>query len=169
MDALHYFGKVVKTHGIEGELHILCEPDLSEIVIKEEVLFLEYEGIALPFYINSIKMLNSGAFLISFLDYDKIGLVKRFVSCKVFINPKDKSTIPEVFDERALISYTFIDINLGELGVLEDVIFKQQNLFVLNRDGNEILLPVISEFISEINHSAKEVYLELPEGIIDEF
>ena len=169
MDALQYIGKVAKTHGIEGELYIAYEPDLSEIILKEEVLFFDYEGMALPFSVNEVKMLNPGAFLISFLDYDQIDQVKRFVSCKVYVDSQGKYDIPEVFDERVFIGYTFIDDNLGEIGVLEDVMFKQQNLFVINRNGTEVLLPVVPEFITGVDHDAKELYFSLPEGMLDEF
>lgn len=169
METLHYVGKVVKTHGIEGALHIACEPDFSEIISKEQVLFLEYEGMALPFCVNELQMLNPGAFLISFLDYDHIDQVKRFVSCKVYIDTKGKDNMPDVFNERNFIDYTFIDVNLGVLGVLKDVIYKQQNLFVLNRNDTEILLPVLPEFIIDVDHNSKEIYLDLPEGMLDEF
>ena len=169
MDTLHYIGKVAKTHGIDGELQIACEPGLSKIILKKEVLFLNYEGMALPFFVHEIQMLNPGSFLVSFLDYDNIDQVKRFVSCKVYIDPADKDDIPELFDERVFIGYTFIDNKLGQIGVLEDVIFKQQNLFVINHEGCEILLPVVLEFITGVDHDAKELYFDLPEGMINEF
>lgn len=168
MDTLHYIGKVAKTHGVEGEVQIACESDFSELIENKEVLFLQYEGMALPFIINEIKWLNSGVFLVSFLDYNKVEEVKRFVSCKVLIAGDENDTIPVSFDERVFISYTLIDEKIGVLGVLEDVIFKQQNLFVVNRNDNELLVPVVSEFITGVNYDTKELFLDLPEGMLDE-
>lgn len=164
MHALRYLGKVAKTHGIEGNLLLIVEAELIDKIQKSKPVFLEIDGLPVPFFIKDLRILTNTSLLLSFIDYNSVELVKRFCGVKIFIDIDEGEHLDT---ESNLISYTFIDEKLGVLGVLQEIIIKQQNLFVLELDGKELLIPVVDEFITGLNHDKKELYLNLPEGMLD--
>ena len=54
------------------------------------------------------------------------------------------------------------------VGTITDVVENTaQNLFVIEHDEKEFLVPAVEAFIQRIEHPEKIVYLELPEGLLD--
>jgi 16S rRNA processing protein RimM len=64
--------------------------------------------------------------------------------------------------------YLLIDVQNGELGKIDEIYFMPaQTLLEFKFQGNEIMLPCHEETIVKINHSKKEVLVNLPEGLLD--
>ena len=42
-----------------------------------------------------------------------------------------------------------------------------QNLFLIESDENQYLIPVVEPFIERIDHKKKSIYFDLPEGLLD--
>jgi 16S rRNA processing protein RimM len=64
--------------------------------------------------------------------------------------------------------FSVIDMNFGELGVLESVLdLQHQILFQIRYRGKEILVPAVDETIKEIDKENKILRIEAPEGLID--
>ena len=60
-----------------------------------------------------------------------------------------------------------IDENLGELGEITDIDESTINtLFVIDNDGEEILVPAQEEFIIGIDQENREILFNLPEGLV---
>ena len=63
--------------------------------------------------------------------------------------------------------YTAVDENLGELGEITDIDESTINtLFVIESDGEEILVPAQEEFILGIDRENREIFFNLPEGLV---
>lgn len=62
------------------------------------------------------------------------------------------------------IGFTVEDKNLGIVGEIDDVDDATENvLFVLG----DKLIPVVTDFIEEIDHDRKILYTHLPEGLLE--
>ena len=67
-----------------------------------------------------------------------------------------------------MIGYTIIDVQKGELSKVDDIYFlPTQTLMLFQYQNNEIMLPCHAETIVKINHTKKEVLINVPEGLLE--
>ena len=60
-----------------------------------------------------------------------------------------------------------VDKKLGEIGEITDIDESTINtLFVVEKQGEEILIPVQEEFIAGIDHKKRTITFDLPEGLL---
>jgi 16S rRNA processing protein RimM len=61
-----------------------------------------------------------------------------------------------------------VDVNYGEVGFITGINESTaQPLFEVNKNGVEIFIPMIDDFIKKIDRKNKSVLVETPEGLID--
>ena len=59
------------------------------------------------------------------------------------------------------------DITAGEIGVIEYINDQtSQHLFVVNKNGKEILIPINDDFILNLDRTNKIINLKLPDGLL---
>ena len=64
--------------------------------------------------------------------------------------------------------FTAIDQRLGNFGTIQKISDNGvQALFEIEKDNTTILVPVIDEFIIEVNRENKSILFNTPEGLID--
>ena len=64
--------------------------------------------------------------------------------------------------------FSLIDAEKGLLGVISEVDQTTDNvLFVIPTKDDELLIPAGEEYIDEIDHDKKIIYVTLPEGLLD--
>ena len=89
----------------------------------------------------------------------------------VFITEEDLKELPEdTFYIRDLIGMTVADAETGEtIGTMKDVLQNTaQDVYVISRkEGSDILIPAVSEFVKEVNLEEKTVKVKLIEGMAD--
>jgi 16S rRNA processing protein RimM len=75
---------------------------------------------------------------------------------------------PEEEAEENYNGYLLIDERHGELGRIEGIEEMPGNdVFVVLKNGKEILLPVLEDFIEEIDDEAKIIRYKAPDGLIE--
>lgn len=161
-------GQLYKTHGLKGELSFsMTHPDLFE-ENEYEYLFIEMEGIFVPFYISEYRFKSNESGYITFDDVNDEKQAKEFVNKELYVRaPEDDETTP-LQGFFMFIGYEVIDKHLGSVGKIRDIDDTTINtLFVLNNGGEEVLIPVSDEFFTEIDHEGKIIYADLPEGLIE--
>jgi 16S rRNA processing protein RimM len=89
--------------------------------------------------------------------------------CEIYIPmailPKQKNTglYPQNIE-----GYTVIDANRGNTGIVGKIIeMPQQFLLSIDFNGKEILVPIVDEIVKDIDHKAKTIHIEAPEGLIE--
>jgi 16S rRNA processing protein RimM len=93
-------------------------------------------------------------------------LVKPTVGRNIFYYSTKAVKSKKQIDE-SIIGYTLIDLTLGNIGILEDIIeMPGQMMFQTTHQLNEVLIPAVDEFMDEIDHEKQIIYLKLPEGLI---
>jgi 16S rRNA processing protein RimM len=64
--------------------------------------------------------------------------------------------------------YQLVDQELGNLGVIEEIVESPgQHLAMLDYQGREVVVPLNPVFIQSVDHNAKKVQVDLPEGLLD--
>ncbi len=60
------------------------------------------------------------------------------------------------------------DINFGEIGLIDSINdSSSQPLFVIKTETEDILVPMVDDFIQKIDRKNKKVLVKTPEGLID--
>ncbi len=175
---LKQIGSFTKTHGVHGQLALNPSDNISfdlldKGLIEKEAVFIELDGIPVPFFIaeNGIRELNDTTILISLegVDNEK---AKQLFPCKVYINTYYLSDIDESNkdDPNNWIGFSVKDTKLGDIGEIKEFIdLKENPLLSIDCKGREILLPLLADFLLEVNIEKEFIKTELPEGYLEAF
>jgi 16S rRNA processing protein RimM len=168
-ETLYFLGTLVKTRGIEGEyimaLNNLRSEDLPEI----ESVFIEINGLLVPFFIAHLIDAGESSILIKFDDIDSKAKAKEFIGCNIYI-PADKVNFSDDLysDSRDLIGYEISDMKHGYIGKITDILDIRDNpLFKVRAENNEYMIPANKNIIKEINHNKKVIITDIPDGLLN--
>lgn len=159
---------ILKTKGLKGEMQLYVDfENLADI--NFDALFVEIGGKLAPFFVASIKYPQKNSAYLYLEDIDTIEkaspLVKKDIYLPNKLKPKKKK---KEFTLKDLKGFIAVDEKEGELGEIDDVIeYPQQLMASLNYQGKEVLFPLNTTFIKGIDVEGGEVYLDLPEGLLD--
>jgi len=165
----YFIGILTKTHGISGELILKSDNLQFEDIYKMDSVFIEFDGILVPFFISGVSPRGSSSAAIKFDDINSEDQASEFVNCKVYsveVASGEKNEIK--YTASSLTGYQVIDVKLGILGIISEYLdFANNPLFKIRKSKKEILLPVNEEFILEIDRIKKTITVQTPEGLID--
>ena len=163
-----FLGSITKTHGISGELLVRSPGTIFSFNDTWEVVFIEIDKILVPFFIESFYQPDDHIIILKIRDIDDKNNASRYLSRKVYI---DKSAIHHsqgTSSEEGLISYTVVDTDKGELGtILEYISIKENPLFLLADGSDKFYIPARKEFITRIDRGQKQVFVSLPDGLLE--
>ena len=168
-ETLYFLGTLIKTHGIKGSYVLGLNNLHSEDIPEMESVFMEIDGLLVPFFISRCSDLGDSSLIIKFDNIDTDVKAHEFIGCKIYI-PADKLKIPVDSYSKAkdFKGYEIIDSKYGNIGKIEDILDIRENpLFRVISGNNEYMIPVNDSFLKEINHSKKVIFADLPEGLLD--
>lgn len=164
----YYLGKITKKHGFKGNLILHLETDEPELYQNMESVFIETNGMLVPFFFETIGPHSKNKLLVKFEDLTPEE-AEKLVNRSVWL-PLD--TLPELEDDafyyHEIIGYKVIDSRKGEIGLIKNVNDSGvQALFEIDFDGKQILIPVVDDWILEVNKNEEFIRIETPDGLID--
>lgn len=164
----HLFGKLLKLHGFEGELMMKSLTNALPELKESEPVFLDIEGILVPFFVSSIDQISRDACLISFDDVDSDQKARELVGCNVYSSvPAGENIQAGITELNELKGYQLIDRNLGLIGTIIDCVDISLNpLFRVQGQETEFLVPANPDLILDISADTHEVNMDLPEGLL---
>lgn len=165
---LYYLGKITKVHGFKGNLILFADTDDQEFYKEAESVFIERDGIPVPFFFEFIQPHGKNKFLVKFED-TQAEEAARLVGKSVFL---PMETLPELegtdFYYHEIIGYRVIDAEKGDIGLIESINDSGlQALFEINFEGKQILIPIIDDWITGLDRKNKIIQINAPEGLID--
>jgi len=173
---LKQIGSFVKTHGVHGQLVMNFSENFHSGLIEnglqeQEAVFVELDGIPVPFFISQkgIRNLNQYSVILALEDIDD-NKASDFCGCKVFIESSriSKNINNENISIEDCIGFLVYDADLVYIGEFVEFIgLKGNPMLRLDVKGKELLIPLISDFITSIDAKKSEIHLQLPEGYID--
>lgn len=161
-------GTFSKTHGVSGGLVAIAR--IKGYVLKEkwESVFLEINGILVPFFILSYEPGSRDDLIIYLDEITSPEQAKKFTGIDLYIQKKDITLEKKVIDPQALADYLVIDQQFGEIGVIKEIIkIPSNDIAVLDYRGAEIQLPISEDLIEKVDHKRKIVLMNLPEGLLE--
>lgn len=161
-------GKFQKTHALKGELNAIL--DIPEEYVEDgNPLVIETDGIPVPYYAESVRPKGSASFLIKLEGVDTVEDAAELVNSPISV-PKDilQEYVGDVMFEDDLEGFKVIDTHFGEIGELEYIDDSTENELMVVRtpDDEEIYIPLVDDFIINIDEENKEIHTSLPEELI---
>ena len=169
-EPIHYIGKIVKSIGYKGELVLNLEVSFNESMLDAEILFVELDGLPVPFYISheGIYQKDENILVVKFDDIDDEFSVKALLKAKVSIKKYIENNNFDTSNINSLKGFLVKDINYGEIGNFEQIIEIPNNpLIQIFNKTTEILIPFIEDIIQEIDETKREILVSTPEGLVD--
>lgn len=167
-------GKIVKTHGVEGEVSVVFDVENIDTLLKESAfLMISIEGLPVPFFINSIRSRGADSRLLRLdgicSETAAAPFVGKEVSVPVALVSEFEPEPDDGFYASDLIGFTMLNNDdesvIGEISdINEDT---DNSLFVVNTPDGEVLIPITDDFITDIDTDARTITLSLPEGLLE--
>ena len=163
-------GKIIKPHGLQGELSFEFFTDIFDVV-EAPHFFCELEGIFVPFFIESYRFKNNMTGLIKFRGVDTEKEAKELIKSSLYLLrgllPSDFS--PE--EEQGIdfyIGYQIVDQYENRVGEIVSIDDSTENVLfnVLSDSGVEFLIPVSDDYIVEIEEEKKIIRMDIPDGLL---
>jgi 16S rRNA processing protein RimM len=159
-------GRITRVHGYEGTVIIRLEKEAGDYLQKMESVFIETEGILVPFFISESEEIGEGYLWLKFEGYESSDRVAEFTSCRIFMT-KGVSIEEQRPGTDSLIGFEVSDRKKKTAGIIKRIIHNPgQDLIVLESEGGkEILIPLHSDLISGYNEEEKTLEMDIPEGL----
>lgn len=159
-------GKIVKTHGVNGEVIVeLDNPAILEDTTEPVVL--EIEGLRVPFFIEQAKAVSAQRARIQFDCTRTEQRAKTLVGCRVFVSPDLLDDTDDEFSSpSALVGFNVIDKQHGDIGAIQSIDNLNINPIMVVGD-KELLIPFHPEFVTKIDFRKRLVKVSIPEGLLN--
>lgn len=160
-------GIINKPHGVKGEVTFTFTDDVFDRVEDCDYLILLLDGIFVPFFIEEYRFRSDNAAIVKFEDVDTAEKARMFTNVEVYFPVKYMDEQDEITSWNYFIGFEVEDVNHGDLGQIVDIDDATMNvLFIIEKDGEEILLPAHEEFIVDFDRKKKYMKVNIPEGLI---
>ena len=171
-DELIAIGHYNKPHGVAGELSATVDVDL-EVLRGLSCLVSDIDGIFVPFFVNAIRPKSVDTMLLTIDGIENEKEAARLVNRDIYALKRDyrQESIDADADGYPLdffIGFELRDSDGSRVGEITDVDEQTENtIFVVDRDGSEIMVPATDDLIVEFDVDNKLMVMDLPEGLLD--
>ena len=167
-DTCFYVGKIVKTHGLKGEVTLRIDNEQFDEIEELNYFLLDINDKLIPYFVENITFHSNKSFVL-FQDLKTLEAANQLVGKSVYL-PLD--LLPEKdgndFYSHEVVDFLVIDEEKGELGKVQEIIeYPTQSLIQILINGKEVLIPIHDDIIQDVNREEKKIYINAPNGLID--
>lgn len=161
-------GTITRQHGYKGDVVAKIDTDRPEHYENLESVLLLQGGGLIPFFITHSQLLKKDQLLLRFEESKSAKEADAFMGKDLYL---PLASLPKLEGK----SFYFHEIEGFEvldrdrvIGIAQDVMDRpgQPVLRVVHEEA-EILIPLVDEFIDNIDRSTRKLYLQVPEGLVD--
>lgn len=164
-EEVYKIGKLGKTHGVSGEISFLLDDDVFDRT-DADYLILDIDGILVPFFIDSYRFKTDSNALMKFDGIDTQERARELTGCDVYFPRVLFDDDDDSISWAELVGYSLIDNNsgkvIGEIASIDDTTI---NILFELTTGK--LIPASEELITHIDTKKQQIYINLPEGILE--
>ena len=167
-DTCFYVGKIVKTHGLKGEVTLRIDNEQFDEIEELNYFLLDINDKLIPYFVENITFHSNKSFVL-FQDLKTLEAANQLVGISAYL-PLD--LLPEKdgneFYSHEVVDFLVIDEEKGELGKVQEIIeYPTQSLIQMVINGKEVLIPIHDDIIQDVNREEKKIYIKAPNGLID--
>jgi 16S rRNA processing protein RimM len=165
-------GRVVKPHGIRGELVVDVHTDSpEERFVPGAVLATRARDGASGTITIAAARPHTGRLLVTFEGVAGRDAAEAMRGLLLLVDAADltPSDDPEEFYDHELEGLEVVDVHGARLGVVAEVLHTAgSELLAVRRDGGgEILVPFVTDIVPTVDVAAGRVIVDPPEGLLD--
>ena len=162
--------RVLKSYGTEGEILVGFRDIDPEDLNLEEPVFIYFDGLPVPFFIESFQTRGSSRALMRITGIKNLEDAEEIAGCDVFAKP---SAINDYQDEddglsaEDLVGWELLDENGAKVGKVTgyEPIPGNPCLYVETSSGTA-MVPLHEDLIVDIDEETLRISLRIPEGLI---
>jgi len=166
-------GKILKSHHSNGELLATINRDFQDDILKAKAIFIEIDGLNVPFFIEQIDC-DDGICTIKFEEFNRPEDVKKYNNSilslrEIDVDWKTKSQQPSLSNYSDFVNFEIFDSNTNNKLTIESIEQFPHQLMakaIANKDKTEVFIPLIPEFIENVDYINKKITMSLPDGMI---
>ena len=161
-------GKLVAVHGLKGEVLLKHELGKKTSLKGLPAIFIEEKKDSfLPYFIESTKIKSDGEIYLKLENINTREAALKLSAKKVWLPDACFKKFAAKSAPASMLGYSIIHNKevLGE--ILELIEQPHQILCRLEIKGKEVLIPLHQETLKKIDHTKKEVIVELPDGLLE--
>ncbi len=162
------FGRIIKIHGFDGTVAVKIEQRFIENIPAMESVFIEIDGIPVPFFISMTEYSGGEIIKMRFTDYGSYDKISEFNGCRIFLTSYEE--IPDNSDDVKIIEgFKVLKKNKEIIGTVKEIIENPGHdlLKIISLTGREILIPIHEDLITKIDNRGKAITVQLPDGLME--
>ncbi|MDR3271892.1 MAG: ribosome maturation factor RimM [Flavobacteriaceae bacterium] len=168
LEDCYYLGTITRTHGLQGHLVVKLDTDNPQAYNNLESVLADFNHVPVPFFIKQCSLLGNNALKIKFED-ESID-VQKFIGIDLYL---PLSSLPPLqgkqFYYHEIIGFDLQNENRWSAGKITAVHDNSpQVCFIIKTpEEKELYIPIINDWIIDVNRSERFISMTLPEGILD--
>ena len=173
---LQQIAQVLKSNGTDGELVMGFREIAPEDINLNEPVFIIFDGLPVPFYIESFAKRGNTKALVRLTDICSMEDVEEIAGKPVYI---EADNLPEMSLEEdgyaALVGWMVLtpenaddmDSDLYEVGEITDFIDIPKNPCIeVETENGAIMIPLHEDFILSLDPEYQEIIMQIPAGLL---
>ena len=180
-DNLQQVAQVLKSNGTDGELVMGFREIAPEDINLQEPVFIIFDGLPVPFYIESFSKRGNTKALVRLTDISSMEDVEEIAGKAVYVSDE---SLPELTLEddgyAALVGWTVLTIGedadpdtiteeteLYEVGQITDFMDIPNNPCIEIENG-AVIIPLHEDFILSVDPENQEIIMQIPSGLLNQ-
>jgi 16S rRNA processing protein RimM len=162
-------GRVAGTHGLKGALRVRCDNSDSTVLQSVTRVFVEASSGVREYALAGVARLNRNHLKIALEGVNDVNAAEALRGGSVMVAVADLPQLrPGEFYYFQAIGCEVILTDGRRLGVIEEVFATGANeVWVVRRDGSEVLVPVIEDVVKAMDFQRRRVTIEPIPGLLD--
>ncbi len=154
--------QVLKSNGTDGELLISFFDVAPEDIDLQEPVFIEFDGLPVPFYFESFTQRGTGRALVRLTGVRSLKDADELSGASIYADYFEEE------DDEDLIGFTVQDPDGTLIGTVTDYEDIPGNtcLWVKRPSGEEVLLPLHEDLVIGLDPSTTTITLTIPAGLL---
>lgn len=155
-------GKLLKTHGLNGELVLSI---LDDALFEAEELFVEVDGLPVPFFVESRRPKSDSTDIVRFFDVNTQQQAQPLAGQIVYLT-REQCTGSQQLNCSLLCGYKLYNNNV-QVGVIEGVDDQTANVLFIVRGNQAVFqVPVVDEWILSLDRNEQSIFMSFPDELL---
>lgn len=166
-DECYRLGNITKPFGYKGQMVFYLDVDSPQDYADLDSVFIETKTGLVPYFFK-VDNINGNKAVVTFEELtpdEAHALAGHDLYLPLDLLPK---LTGNQFYFHEVIGFRVVDSQYGDIGTLQSIIeYPAQPLFQIDKEGKEILIPIIDPVIKLVDRENKTLHIDAPNGLIE--
>ena len=159
--------QVLKSNGTEGELVWGFRDFGPEDIDLKEPVFIEYDGLPVPFFITALTPRGGSKALVRLTDIDNYEDAEEIVGKAVYMSEDSFDEEWDEDDPAGLVGWTLLHADgrkAGDITGVEDI--PGNPCLYVDSDDGTAMVPLHEDLVLELDPDRKIIIMKIPDGLL---